>query len=120
MVFVELRQPSHVLRIEFSQILFTEHSNNCNRKPLDTLDGLTLTHDQVIINKIIRDAVCQHVQCGGDLLDCYMAKLSGGILPLLKKSIIPHDTFTNGVKQLDTHSETLPKITFWIYWIIKK
>jgi hypothetical protein len=32
------------------------------------------------------------VQCGGDLLDCYMAKLSGGILPLLEKSIIPHDT----------------------------
>jgi hypothetical protein len=105
------------LSIGCSQILFTEHSNNCSRQPLDTLDGLNLTHGQVVINKISRDAVCQHAQCGGDLLDGAMAKISD-IIPLLKKSIAPHDTFTNGVKQLDIHSKTPVKITFQINWII--
>jgi hypothetical protein len=39
---------------------------------------------------------------------------------LLEKSIVPHDTFTNGVKQLDTHSKIPLKITFQINWIIHK
>jgi hypothetical protein len=119
-VLVELQNPNHVSSIGCSQILFTEHMNNCSRNPLDTLDGLTHTHGQVVINEISRDVACQHAQCGGDLLDCAMARLSGGIPPLLKKSIMPHDTFTNGIKQLDTHSEMPPKIAFQIYWIINK
>jgi hypothetical protein len=38
-VLVELQKPSRVLSIGCSQILFLEHPKNCNRKPLDTLDG---------------------------------------------------------------------------------
>jgi hypothetical protein len=41
-----------------------------------TSDSLTLTHRRVVINKISRDTVSQHVQCGGDLLGGAMAKLS--------------------------------------------
>jgi hypothetical protein len=36
--------------------------------------------------------LCQHAQCGGELLDCAMAKISGTILPLLEESIILHHT----------------------------
>jgi hypothetical protein len=54
------------------------------------------------------------------LLDCAIVKLSGGFSCLLEKSIIPHYTFKNGVKQLDTHSETPPKITFRLNMIINK
>jgi hypothetical protein len=89
-----------------------------NRKPLDALDGLTLTHGLVVINKISQDVVCQHAQCGTELMDGAMSKLWSDIPPLLEKSIILHVTFTNGVKQLDAHSETPPKIIFQINWII--
>jgi hypothetical protein len=61
-----------------------------------------------------------HAQCGSDLLDGVMAKLSDGIPHLLKKSIILHNTFTNGVKQSDAHLVAPPKIIFWLNRIINK
>jgi hypothetical protein len=66
----------------------------------------------VVINKISRDVVYQHAQCGGDLLDGAMAKLFGDIPPLLKKFVKHHDTLTNGAKEFDVHSEMPPKIIF--------
>jgi hypothetical protein len=77
-------------------------------------DGLTLTHGQVDINKIHRDTICQHEQCGGDLLDSAMAKLSDGIPPLLEKCGILHETLTNDFKQFDSHPEIASKIIFGV------
>jgi hypothetical protein len=86
--------------------------NDCKQKALDIFDGLTLTHGQVVINKIRWDTIYQYSQCGGDLLDGAMAKLFGGILSLLEESIELCHTLTNVFKQLDSHSKMAPKILF--------
>jgi hypothetical protein len=89
-------------------------------KSFDTFDGLTITHGQVVINKIHRDNLCQHVQCGGDLLDGAMAKLFGDIPPLLEKCAVLHNRLANGFEQFDSHYETPRKIFFWKNGIIHK
>jgi hypothetical protein len=76
---------------------------------LTDFDGLTLTHGHVVINKIHRDTICKHSQCGGDILDGTMDKLSGGIPPLLEESVKLCHTLTKFFKQLDSHSKMIPK-----------
>jgi hypothetical protein len=49
-----------------------------------------------------------------------MAKLSGGVPPLLKKCVVLHNPLKNGFEQFDTHLETAPKIIFRINGIINK
>jgi hypothetical protein len=42
--------------------------------------------------------ICQYSQCGIDLPDGAMAKLSSGIPPLLEESVKLCDTLANGLK----------------------
>ena len=48
--FVHLQNPCGVFSIRSSQILRTKYLHNSHYESLDTHDGLTLTHGQVVIN----------------------------------------------------------------------
>lgn len=115
---VDPQEPRRVLSIGSSQVLFSKHSHNSYCKAFDTFDGLALTHCQMIINKICRNAICHHTQCGSDLLVGAMAKLSGAIPPLLKETIIFLHTLGNVCKQLCAHPKPAAEVPLRINGVL--
>jgi hypothetical protein len=101
--FFELQKPWRVLSIG-----------------LDTLDGSTLTHRQVVINKILWNPICQRRQSGGDLLVSAMAKFFGGISSLLKIRVLLRQLLCDILEEIDTHSKTATKIVLRKCWILHK
>src|SRR3954470_22002717 len=100
---VLLQEPSCVLGIGGSQICGAIDLHNGHNKPLDTLDSGALTHGQVVINQIRWYTICQHPQSGGHLLIGAMPKLSSGIPPLHKISIISGPLLCDALEQTGAH-----------------
>jgi hypothetical protein len=95
-----------------SQVVFPEHFHNGYCKAFHTLSCLTLTHCQVVINKIGWNAVCHHTQGGGHFLVSAMPNLAARIPPLLKKLILLRHLLANMVEQVDTHPKTATEVAF--------